>query len=338
MAPVPMIGNMTWQQNGTQPQNQVGGVPAQAGSGGFDALLGSTLQTAGSVYGSQNAAEAQNKGILAGIGTQHDTMGNINSLFGSQTATGNGAFNQLGSALGVNGKAPDPSTFYNQPGYKFAVDQGTQAIQRMATANGSIYTPNTLASVGQYVTGTAGQNYNNYIQQLLSTAGLGAQGNNTLSGANLQTGANISQLQQNSGTVQGAGVNSAAGGIGGLLGNIFGNGANGSGLLGAAGGLSGIAKTLGGLFGKGKGGGGAGSTNGTGFQNPGVPSNDFMNMDLGGNFLNMNGGGFSSGSAPSDINIGSSNLGNLSTSDLFGSSFDTSGNGNFGGFNYSNPM
>lgn len=276
MAAVSAIGNLN---AGVAPQNAVlqNGASTGTSGGGLDSLLGSLLgpvaSTAASVYGSQNAAEAQNSGILSGIGTQNQTMGNINNLFSTQQTAGNTAFGQLGTnpfatqqaagnnALtqlqtlqggGASGAAPDYSGFSNSPGYQFALQTGERAIQTGAAANGAAYSPNTLANIGQFAAGTASQNYNNYVQQLLSTAGigaqgnsgqssqllgtagLGAQGNNALATANLSTGGNISQLQQNSGVVQGAGVNSAAGSIGGALGSLLG-GTNGSGVISAIG-------------------------------------------------------------------------------------------------------
>jgi hypothetical protein len=256
MAGISAIGNLN--TAGYAPQSMVTatqGMPNTAttgtSGGGLDSLLGSLLGTGASVYGSQNAAEAQNNGILAGIGTQNQTMGNINNLFSTQIGAGNNAFTQLQTLQGggANGAPPDYSGFMNSPGYQFALSQGENAIRSQAAANGSAYTPNTLANIGQFVAGTASQNYNNYVQQLLSTAGLGAQGNNTLSGANLATGGNISQLQQNSGVVQGAGVNSAAGSIGGALSSLLG-GTNGSGVVSGIGSLLGSAgRGLSSLFG-----------------------------------------------------------------------------------------
>jgi hypothetical protein len=219
-------------QANTQP---IGYAPASNDtSGGFDSVLGNTLGNVlgagASIYGAQNAAEAQNNGILAGIGTQQQTMGNINSLWTPQTSVGNAAVATLGNTLGVGGGPANYSNFYNMPGYQFAVQQGTQAINRQAAAAGSLYTPNTLDAVGQYVTGTASQNYNNYISQLLQTAGLSTAANTSLTGANLQTGGNISQLQQNSGNAQASGQAAVGSQIGSLVKGLFGSGANGSGL------------------------------------------------------------------------------------------------------------
>lgn len=208
-----------------------------AGAGvSSDNLLGSLLQTGAGIYGAQNGAEAQTQGIQAGLSYQQQVQQAIQGQYGQQSALGSGAMTALGSVLGTNGAAPDPSTFTNQPGYQFAVQQGTQAINRQASANGSLYTPNTLDAVGQYVTGTASQNYDNYVNQLLTTAGFGQNANQNISSANLQTGGNISQLDQNQGNAQASGVAGSAGALGSGLNSLG----------GALGGASGVNSLFGG--------------------------------------------------------------------------------------------
>jgi hypothetical protein len=215
---------------------------AQGNSGGMastDSSLASTitgtlpglLQGAAGIYGSQNAAQTQTNADANAIGTQQSTLGNISNIWGTQQNLGQGAQTALGAALGTNGQPANYSNFYNMPGYQFAVNQGTQAIQRQAASMGSAYTPNTAAAVGQYVTGTASQDYNTYISQLMSAAGLGSTANQGLQTANQATGNNISTLQQNQGQAQASGVTGASNAIGGLF------GANGVGtsLIGAAG-------------------------------------------------------------------------------------------------------
>jgi len=189
------------------------------------------LQGAAGVYGAQNAAQAQQTAENSAINTQQNTLGNINSIWGTQQATGQGANAALQSSLGLGGAPADPSNFLNMPGYQFAVQQGTQAIQRQAAAMGNAYTPNTAEAVGQYVTGTASQDYNTYINQLMGAAGLGTQANQGLQTGQQTTGNNISQLQQNIGQAQASGVQGAANSIGGMFGV---NGA-GTSLVNAAG-------------------------------------------------------------------------------------------------------
>lgn len=215
---------------------------------GLDSLLSSVLSTGASAYGAQNSAEDITQGINAGITTQQNTLGNVNSLYANQLQTGNGAMTKLNSALGINGQTMDPNFLASTPGYQFAVSQGENAVKSAAAANGNAYTPNTLTNIGQTVTGLADQNYNNYVQNLLSTAGIGAQANQTVAGANLSTGSNISQLQQNSGIAQGAGVSGVSNGISSLLGGsgvggLLGSAASGIGSL-----LSGAGSAVGNLF------------------------------------------------------------------------------------------
>jgi hypothetical protein len=199
--------------------------------------LPGVLQGAAGVYGAQNAAQAQTSADANAINTQQSTLGNINNIWSTQQNLGQGAQTALGSALGTNGQPANYSGFENMPGYQFAVQQGTQAIQRQAAAMGNAYTPNTAAAVGQYVTGTASQDYNTYIQQLMGAAGLGSTANQGIATPTYQTGANISTLQQNQGQAQASGVQGSANAIGGLLGgsagsSLIGAGANALGLNG----------------------------------------------------------------------------------------------------------
>jgi hypothetical protein len=261
------------------------------------------LQGAAGVYGSQNAAQAQTSADANAIGTQQSTLGNINNIWSTQQQLGQGAQTALGSALGTNGQPANYSGFQNMPGYQFAVQQGTQAIQRQAAAMGSAYTPNTAAAVGQYVTGTAAQDYNTYISQLMGAAGLGSTANQGLQTGNQTVGNNISTLQQNQGQAQASGVSGAANAIGG----IFGVNGAGTGLIGAAGrGLT----------------GGSGS----GGVNSGAPVSGNNPMNYGGQ--NPNGTGMSTGTAsdPYGANAAQYNATNGPTAaDLSGS---TNGVGN----------
>jgi hypothetical protein len=193
-------------------------------------LLGPALTSAAGIYGSQNAAEDQQKWDSTAIGTQTASLanntglynsaigseqnalanantaygnaaaaqstllGNANSIYGAQISAGNNADAEIQQLEGGTSTPADYSNFMNSPGYQFAINQGTQAIQRAAAANGAAYTPNTLTNVGQYVTGTASQNYNNYMAQLQNTASLGAQGNAGLASANTSVAGNLANI------------------------------------------------------------------------------------------------------------------------------------------------
>ena len=177
----------------TQPSDSNWGNFFGAAAGDLSQYLGNNSATNALVQGNENA-----------IGTQQGLQSQLTGIYGPQRALGSGADTALGAQLGLNG-TPDYSAFENSPGFKGSLALGNQAIERAASANGSLYTPNMLNALGQYDTTYASQNYNNYIGQLMSAAGLGAQGNANLGQNIYGTGANISQLQQN------AGVNKAGG-------------------------------------------------------------------------------------------------------------------------------
>ncbi len=194
-------------------------------TGALPGILGAGATSAGALAGSNAQVNANQNAIT----TQQGNLGNIQNVWANQQATGQGANSALQSSLGLGGAAANPSNFLNMPGYQFAVQQGTQAIQRQAASLGSAYTPNTAQAVGQYVTGTAMSDYNTYISQLMGAAGLGSTANTGIATPTYQTGANISTLQQNQGYAQASGFSGASNAIGSLF------GANGAGtsLLGA---------------------------------------------------------------------------------------------------------
>jgi hypothetical protein len=301
--------------NGNSANTGVGNIGSNSMASSTDTSLASTitgalpglLQGAAGVYGAQNAAQAMTQADANAIATQQSTLGNINNIWSTQQQLGQGADTALGSALGTNGQPANYSNFENMPGYQFAVQQGTQAIQRQAAAMGSAYTPNTAAAVGQYVTGTASQDYNTYISQLMGAAGLGTTANQGIATPTYQTGANISTLQQNQGYAQASGVSGSANAIGGLF------GANGAGtsLLGGGGSSGG-----GGGGGGGSGGSGAvgyGPTpgyNGSGVYSAGATGGG-SGVDDNGNFYDSNGNLLAAGETP-DM----SSLGNLTLPDV----------------------
>src|SRR5208337_658901 len=204
----------------------LGGQGNNGNMGSTDATLGSTLvgaipgvvsagaTTAGALAGS-NAIQNADKNAIT---TQQTNLGNISNIWQPQQSLGVGADTSLGSALGTNGQPANYSGFENMPGYQFAVQQGTQAINRQAAAMGSAYTPNTSAAVGQYVTGTAMIDYNTYINQLMGAAGLGSTANTGIANPTYQTGANISTLQQNQGYANASGISGTTKGIAGAFG------------------------------------------------------------------------------------------------------------------------
>ena len=87
--------------------------------------------------------------------------------------------NQLGSILGLNGAdaaAEAQKTFTQSPGYQFAFDQGSRAVDASAAAKGMLRSGAQIKAQQQFGTGLANQEFGNYLTRLNSLAGIGLQG------------------------------------------------------------------------------------------------------------------------------------------------------------------
>lgn len=125
--------------------------------------------------------------------------------------SGNNARGMYDNALGLNGadgNAAATGAFQAGPGYQFALDQGTQAALRGASASGMLSSGNTLTALSQYGQGLANQEYGGWLDRLsgvssqgLQAAGGQAQGYGARSGV-YQDSAD-DQLSLESGVTQG---------------------------------------------------------------------------------------------------------------------------------------
>lgn len=99
------------------------------------------------------------------------------------------------------------------PQYQFALQQGLQAVQNQASAQGLMGSAPMAKELQSYATGLASQTYNNWQGQLASLAGQGYQANG--SGIYQSTANNLANL----GTNYGAAVNQNFTGMGSNMGN-----------------------------------------------------------------------------------------------------------------------
>lgn len=130
--------------------------------------------------------------------------------------------------------------FYDSPGYQFALGQGQQAVTRGAAATGGLYSTNTLNQLDSNAQGFASQQYQNYVQQLFSLAGIGGSAIAGTQGAATTAGNNISANQLSAGNANASGILGSAGAYtgavnntAGILGNYLSNSGGGTGTSGA---------------------------------------------------------------------------------------------------------
>lgn len=124
--------------------------------------------TAAAVQGGQ-----ANVGANVGIANQY--LGNASNLYNPFVQQGTQALNSLqGLISGPSSPLSTPFSFTqadlpNSPGYQFTLQQGQQAIQRAAAAQGGLFSSGTLKSLAGYTTGTANQYFNDAYNQALGT-------------------------------------------------------------------------------------------------------------------------------------------------------------------------
>jgi hypothetical protein len=161
-------------------------------------------------------------------------------------AAGRSALAQLATGTGTGGNFIKPfglADFQADPGYQFRLSQGTQGIQRAASARGGLYSGATLKALARFNQNTAsdeyGNAYNRYnsdqsnqFNRLASIAGLGQTATNqvgqagqsaygTIANAGMNASNNISNNMMSAGNARASGyvggANAITNGIGQYL-------------------------------------------------------------------------------------------------------------------------
>lgn len=143
---------------------------------------------------------------------------------------GAGALSQMGNpSFQQNFTAQD---FQQDPGYQFDLQQGQEALQRSAAAQGGLQSGGTMKGLAQYTQGMASNEYQNAynrfmnnkttnFNQLASIAGLGQTANGQMGQAGSNMANNVGNIAMSNANAQGAASIAQ--------GNIVGNTANGIG-------------------------------------------------------------------------------------------------------------
>ena len=164
------------------------------------------------------------------------------------TPTGDYAIaNQIGQGGPNSGQY---SAFFNSPDYQFTLQQGLQALNNSASAQGNLLSGQQQIGIQNYAQGKASEQYNNFMNRLQGVAAQGQNAGTSLSNAAIGQASALGGIAAQQGNVAAAGTaaqtNAFTGGIQNSLGSLG---------IGAAGGTSGIYGGSGGgsapLFGSG---------------------------------------------------------------------------------------
>lgn len=185
------------------------------------AIIGSGLLGAGaSLYAANKQSEAAGNALNFQQQTFNTNQANMKAAQGSLQPyldIGKNATYTLGQLTGTGngGNQPDYSSFFKDPSYAFAQQQGELGIERGANARGLNLSGGTLKDLATFNSGLASQQYGNYFNRLMQLSGIGQDATKT--NANLVTGNtsnNTTAAGQIGNTMMGQGQAQASGAIG----------------------------------------------------------------------------------------------------------------------------
>lgn len=136
--------------------------------------------------GTQTGREGLNKSTRDVKKQYNDLLARMQGLYSPYTQAGAGALPQLQQMTAEGFK---PGDLTQDPGYKFALDQGLGAVQNRAGVQGSPFGGAAMADMQKFATGLASQTYNDafsrwqtQVGNLQQMAGLGANAASAQSG------------------------------------------------------------------------------------------------------------------------------------------------------------
>jgi hypothetical protein len=150
----------------------------------------------------------------------NDTGADINALWKDWEDTQRivaGGRSQGGTSGGNQLAGPDYSAFYQSPDYQFRLNQGLNAVQNSAAAQGGLYSGNALRGINEFAQGSAASEFGNYVNRQLALAGMGQAATTQAGNAAMTTGTNVGNLLLANGNARASGIigqaNAVTGGV-----------------------------------------------------------------------------------------------------------------------------
>lgn len=135
------------------------------------------------VAGANQAQQLEQQNQTAANTFQQNVLNNTTAAEQPYQKVGSTAANNLVNILNTGFNAPTLQQAEQTPGYQFQLQQGTNAINQNAAANGTLLSGNTgvaLENYGQNLAGTAyQQTYNNALNTYMANLNANQQGVNT---------------------------------------------------------------------------------------------------------------------------------------------------------------
>lgn len=175
---------------GTSNDSLANGVGASAGGGASSYNVANTDTLSNSLPWLNNTTNAVNTGATEVAKSSNYASPIASALLGSYT--NNKAEDQLLKQQAANRDlyAPyqnfsfTPGDLTQDPGFKFNLEQGNQALDRAQLARGGWFSGNALKEAQTFGQGLADNTYNSAFNRALQTQGAGLQGANAMAGVN----------------------------------------------------------------------------------------------------------------------------------------------------------
>jgi ElaB/YqjD/DUF883 family membrane-anchored ribosome-binding protein len=173
------------------------------------------------VQGAQQAQKVSQTNQTNANAAQQTALTNVTAAEQPYQALGQTSANSLADLVNKGFSAPTLQQAEQTPGYEFNLQQGTQAIDENAAANGTLMSGNTGVALEQFGQGLAQntyqQAYNNALnaymanyQSLQGATNTGLSSTGQLAGANLQTAGNTANIDLTAAQQQMQQINNAA--------------------------------------------------------------------------------------------------------------------------------
>lgn len=147
-------------------------------------------------------AGSANRAISSGMNKAKMAYADAKGMYSPYATQGGQAFSTIGNLMGLNGQAGRDqafSTFQEDPGYQFAMDQGVSALDRSAAAKGSLMSGGQLKDLTTFGQGLANQQYGDWYNRLAGLADTGYSATGATANARLNLGQQQMQARMQQG-------------------------------------------------------------------------------------------------------------------------------------------
>jgi hypothetical protein len=180
----------------------------------------------GSLFGTDDAKKYADRAAAANRKEASAAYGDAQDILQPFYGPGSQAYGTLNDYLGVNGQGPQQTAMDNyvqSPDVAFRMGEGIKALDNSyAARSGGTDSGGLRKAQIKYGTGLATEDYGNFLQRLLASAGIGSNAANTLTGARY----NSAGLTSNANQFQGTADANASLAEGSILANLINGGMN----------------------------------------------------------------------------------------------------------------